>query len=291
MDTPTGQRDRDDKPEKQTIINNAIVWVGILSVYIAALATLFDKIKELHYKIVELTGFDSFLPTLLILVFPVAIIFFKDKLSRITLPRLTLPWRRKKTTYEGSSNPYIQYARKALVPILLILWLSTLSLLIIAPSSVESIENQLHLRGFTIDYDDDKRYGDEQYIVRWIGRNLWTRQSAEALGLMKQLSGSISLFIRDDVTDEDLINLANTTNLQALSLISGLITNEGLKHLAGLTNLKTLKLGIPALTDDGLQHLSALTNLQTLNLWGTQVTDEGIAQLRAEIGDQLDIIR
>jgi hypothetical protein len=86
----------------------------------------------------------------------------------------------------------------------------------------------------------------------------------------------VNLLGNPDVTDNDLAQLEELRDLQALDIFDTKITNGGLIHLERLTKLKRLFLGYTRITDAGLKHLQALNQLGELSLWKTDVTDSGL---------------
>ena len=86
--------------------------------------------------------------------------------------------------------------------------------------------------------------------------------------------------LRDNsITDENLRNLMNFTNLEYLDLSNTRVTSADLIHLAGLTKLRNLSLEDTQVGDAGLQHLEQLEDLRELSLNGTQVTDAGLENI------------
>jgi Leucine-rich repeat (LRR) protein len=83
------------------------------------------------------------------------------------------------------------------------------------------------------------------------------------------------------VTDRDLIPLAELKNLEELNLAHANISGEGLVNLAGLTKLTKLNLSITGVNDAGLRHLARLTELRELDLQRTEVSNAGLVHLAA----------
>ncbi|MBC20212.1 MAG: hypothetical protein CMJ74_08115 [Planctomycetaceae bacterium] len=82
-----------------------------------------------------------------------------------------------------------------------------------------------------------------------------------------------------ELTDAQLANVADISDVIWLNLKDTKITNAGLRHLKGLSKLRKLHLERTAVTDAGLDALAGLTDLEYLNLYGTEVTDAGLAKL------------
>ncbi|WP_164101764.1 leucine-rich repeat domain-containing protein [Candidatus Laterigemmans baculatus] len=87
------------------------------------------------------------------------------------------------------------------------------------------------------------------------------------------------------VVDDDMVHLAQLSELEELDLGGTDITDAGLVHLAGLTNLKKLDIGggymkPSKVSDAGLVHLQNLHNLEQLVLSDAQITDAGLVHLK-----------
>ena len=95
------------------------------------------------------------------------------------------------------------------------------------------------------------------------------------------------------LSDKDLVFIANETDLEFLDLSGNSVTNAGLVHLKDLGRLETLVLshmnfGIPLVATDptsqvtnvGLVHLTGLSNLKRLSLDWCDVTDEELEHLK-----------
>jgi len=82
------------------------------------------------------------------------------------------------------------------------------------------------------------------------------------------------------VTDNELEQLKELTQLQTLALLGNQVTDAGVQHLIGLTQLQTLNLARTQVTDAGLAQLKGLTKLRMLYLSNTQVTDSGLEHLK-----------
>ena len=81
----------------------------------------------------------------------------------------------------------------------------------------------------------------------------------DGLAYVKQVGFSQST--RKQVTDKDLIHLAEMTDMHYLWLDHTSITDEGLKHLTGLTKLKELSVCLTKVTPEGIVKLQeALPN-------------------------------
>jgi Leucine Rich repeat len=82
----------------------------------------------------------------------------------------------------------------------------------------------------------------------------------------------------NQITDDELTEIAGIRQDLNLVLSSCPITNQGLAVLAGKPNVRFLDLAKTAVTDEGLKNLRGM-NLQSLNLSSTRVTDAGLATL------------
>ncbi|MDP7275287.1 MAG: hypothetical protein QF363_07380, partial [Planctomycetaceae bacterium] len=106
--------------------------------------------------------------------------------------------------------------------------------------------------------------------------------SLERLGAsITRIEGKVVMvnFQRTEITDAEMVHLADLSHLKSLDLYSSLVSDAGLVHLANLDSLQSLGLGKTRITDAGFVHLLELRNLQTLNLNGTRVTDAGLVHL------------
>jgi hypothetical protein len=88
---------------------------------------------------------------------------------------------------------------------------------------------------------------------------------------------------RTQVTDANLVWIAQMEQLEALGLAETKITDKGLAQLQGLAQLFALDLRGTAVTDEGLAHLTSLKALQKLSLSRTAVTEEAAARLSAQL--------
>jgi hypothetical protein len=102
---------------------------------------------------------------------------------------------------------------------------------------------------------------------------------AEKLRGGKAKRDSVDLSFKP-VTDVDLKELKDLTNLATLVIRGTQITDAGLKELRDFTNLTTLDLDRTQITDAGLKELKDLKNLTRLSLAETQVTDAGLKELK-----------
>ena len=86
---------------------------------------------------------------------------------------------------------------------------------------------------------------------------------------------SVSL-MESQVTDGDMDNLKEMTQLWALVLSQAKVSDAGLEPLEGLTQLHLLHLTNTQVSDAGLKPLEGLTQLEELYLDGTRVSDVGL---------------
>jgi len=113
----------------------------------------------------------------------------------------------------------------------------------------------------------------------------------KALAAIERLGGNVKFMDGADesvlsvslrstgVTDDELRELAELPEIEALDLSHTQITGEGLEHLKSLGKLKRLFLNDTSTGDAHMAALAGMADLQLLQLAGTQVTDEGVAQL------------
>ena len=80
-----------------------------------------------------------------------------------------------------------------------------------------------------------------------------------------------------DISNADLEQVEQLTQLEELNLGKTVISDEGLSSLKALTGLKRLDLTGTRTTDAGLLHLKGLTNLESLNLRETLVLKQAYA--------------
>jgi len=83
-----------------------------------------------------------------------------------------------------------------------------------------------------------------------------------------------------NVNDDNIVPLADITNLSELDLANTKITAKGLGYIKGNTNLTKLSLANTSVDDAALKQIEGLTNLMSLNLYNTKVTDAGLASLK-----------
>ncbi|MFO1094722.1 MAG: hypothetical protein U0992_15660 [Planctomycetaceae bacterium] len=95
------------------------------------------------------------------------------------------------------------------------------------------------------------------------------------------------LFIRTNVTDEDLQHLGRLTNLETLFLSQTEVTGTGLASLQGLSNLRSLSLEDTLVTeksivtDESIRPNPRMTELHYLTLSGRGITNAVVARLSA----------
>lgn len=83
-----------------------------------------------------------------------------------------------------------------------------------------------------------------------------------------------------NLTDDDLVELAQLKHLQWLVIRGSKLTDAGLKHLAGLQGIQRLNVSYDkSITGAGIKEFANLANLQSLNLAGTGVTDQGLKEV------------
>ena len=102
--------------------------------------------------------------------------------------------------------------------------------------------------------------------------------SAAAVKFTRAADAGLELDLRGaELTDEQLLELANLAHLRILGLRGSDITDEGLFHLHGLTELAHLDLRATKITGAGLFHLPP--NLEALHLTDTPVTGDELFSL------------
>ena len=118
------------------------------------------------------------------------------------------------------------------------------------------------------------------------GRNVSARSA-----MLRQILGddtfagveSVDFWNPSQVTDADVVHLAQLPRLKHLQLGNTQVTDAGLIHLSSLKNLSGLNLDNTQVTDAGLVHLAGLKGLKHLNLYKTQVTDAGASELQESL--------
>jgi hypothetical protein len=102
----------------------------------------------------------------------------------------------------------------------------------------------------------------------------------EGLIQIAQLSGVEYLSVAwAPVTDEGMAQVARMPGLRRLHVICGSVTDEGLRSLTALRQLKELAIVSDGLTDDGLAELTKFVSLDVLHIGGSQITGRGLLQL------------
>jgi hypothetical protein len=91
-------------------------------------------------------------------------------------------------------------------------------------------------------------------------------------------TASIELGERE-ISDQDVLALADFSNLESFVAHRAHLTDEGLKCFSGLVALKTLNLGETRVTDAGLESLVGLSHLELLRIESPSITDAGLATL------------
>ncbi|MGZ0173095.1 MAG: SUMF1/EgtB/PvdO family nonheme iron enzyme [Planctomycetales bacterium] len=96
----------------------------------------------------------------------------------------------------------------------------------------------------------------------------------------------------DELTDEALAPLANSTGLEELRISSyPAITDDCLQYIGRLSNLTVLHLQGDKITDDGFRQLSGLTKLRELNVQATQSSGTFLKSLENAPLEQLTVSR
>lgn len=99
----------------------------------------------------------------------------------------------------------------------------------------------------------------------------------EAIGSLHHL---VLLWLENtNVSDHDLLHLAELVDLSDLSLNGTKITDEGVKTIARMRGLNFLRLRGTSITDKGLVHLATMTALEALDLHDTNITGTGLSHL------------
>jgi hypothetical protein len=99
---------------------------------------------------------------------------------------------------------------------------------------------------------------------------------------LKPLKGLQRLYLNDlPIGSDSMVNLADMTKLDVLSLRNTQVDDKGLAHLKKLRQLTVLNLSKTAITNKGLESLRGLQKLDTLVLADTAVTGAGFATLKA----------
>jgi mono/diheme cytochrome c family protein len=125
-----------------------------------------------------------------------------------------------------------------------------------------------------------------------------TNQVKQAVAELKNIPSIVDANLAGlNITDDDVGNLAENSNLIRLHLENTKIGDGALAHLKNLKNLRYLNLYGTQVSDAGIEHLKGLSNLSHLYLWQTKVTDEGAANLKKALpnvyvnrGEELKIV-
>lgn len=83
-----------------------------------------------------------------------------------------------------------------------------------------------------------------------------------------------------NVTDSEMVSLANATGLERLGLRNTSVTDDGMAHFIGLKKLSSLYMEGAMLTDDAIPHLIQLEGLRDINLWAPLISSEGADTLK-----------
>lgn len=94
-----------------------------------------------------------------------------------------------------------------------------------------------------------------------------------------ELSGVEGKLQGPQISDVELAQVKDRTDLQKLYLANSQVTDAGLVHLRKLKKLRTLALSGTKVTGKGLSNLKDLSNLDSLHLDHTSTADEGLADL------------
>lgn len=90
----------------------------------------------------------------------------------------------------------------------------------------------------------------------------------------------VGLAIRSNqATDEQLVPIADLSDLVWLDVVETQITDAGLEKLTGLQKLERLRIDSTSLTDAGVAQLTKFPKLHQLNLERTKITDAGLLEL------------
>ncbi len=81
------------------------------------------------------------------------------------------------------------------------------------------------------------------------------------------------------VSDRGLKHLADSTQLQSLSLFGARVRGPGVRHLKGLGQLRSLILNDSEINDTGFESIKELPQLWVLFLENTKIGDEGLKHL------------
>jgi phosphate transport system substrate-binding protein len=90
---------------------------------------------------------------------------------------------------------------------------------------------------------------------------------------------ALSLF-KAEISDDGLIDVAELSELRVLNLDGTRVSDSGIQHLSKLVELRSLSLNGTNISNDGLRHLKSLRKLMELRIAGTQVTSDGVKKLQ-----------
>ena len=82
-----------------------------------------------------------------------------------------------------------------------------------------------------------------------------------------------------DLTDEDLLQLADLRNLEILALANTRLRGPGLRHLFKPSKLRQLVLSKTDIDDSALEIVASMTSLESVWLDGTRITNAGLKHL------------
>jgi Leucine-rich repeat (LRR) protein len=118
------------------------------------------------------------------------------------------------------------------------------------------------------------------------GRSVRASASTENLTGLEPLGGLKRLMLcSDELTDRDMASIGKLRQMESLTLRVTRTTKRGLNQLSGLTNLQTLSVvsGLSLAESGGIDevplNLSAFTNLKTLSLSGLSLQDMDVASM------------
>jgi hypothetical protein len=144
------------------------------------------------------------------------------------------------------------------------------------PREQEDIDAIVALGG-TVEFSQD----DPEKLVSSVHLRPSGKPLNDALAILRRFGKLKTLTLSGPwVTDADLKDVKDLTQLTTLSLWNNGVTDAGLKELQALPQLATLNLGRTDVTDAGLKELQGLPQLTTLDLRGTDVTDAGLKELQ-----------
>lgn len=101
------------------------------------------------------------------------------------------------------------------------------------------------------------------------------------LALLRPCRSLKQLRIRDNgLTDDDLANFKDCTELWSLGLLAPLVGDAGFAHFKNCKNLLEISIEQSNITDTSYAMLGNYPQLAVLNIYGAKVTDRGLASLK-----------